>query len=71
MANLAEKLERETGLATSIKNSPIENFTVIIYIMNAYLSGTPLQFSHRAEDSWENVLDLPTNFENFCYRTRR
>ena len=63
------ELKDPKGICTNIIKEDRENAAVIVLILEAYLSGVPLQRAHRTEDDWHTVHDLPTNFDEYRYRS--
>lgn len=55
-------------LATSVAKTDAENAAIITYILMQYISGKSLECSHRTQDYWLPVVDLPTNFSDYKYR---
>lgn len=64
---LETKLNREDGLCTSLRNTDIENFLIMTFIGNAYISGVQLEKCSRVSDTWHSVNSLPMDF-NLRYR---
>lgn len=71
---LEKKLNREDGLCTSVRNTDIENFSIMVFIGHKYISGVQLEKHNRVSSEW-NLVDqvwlsvdsLPMDF-NLCYR---
>lgn len=68
MELLTQKLQRPQGLCTSLANSDIENFSVMLHIVNTFLSKGSLERASRTEENWEQVVYLPMDFEHYRYR---
>lgn len=68
MELLTQKLQRPQGLCTSVANSDVENFSVMLHIVNSFLNNASLERASRTEDNWEQVVYLPMNFEHYRYR---
>lgn len=71
MTDLQAKLERESGLCTSIAHDDAENLRRIRFILSAYEQFLPLEYSLRAFNDWLPVESLPMDFEQYCYRLSR
>lgn len=65
---LKEKLNRPTGLCTSIIKSHAENAERTKFILDAYVKGVSLQIADRCADNWEHLHHLPSEFASFRYR---
>jgi hypothetical protein len=63
-----EKLKRPDGLAASIHRSDIENYTVILTILNEYIIGEKLESRPRTGGDWTKCSDLPADFVGYAYR---
>ena len=66
-----EKAHQPDGLCTSIANDDIENFSVMLGLINLYLGKTVLERATRTEQNWEEVTDLPMDFATYRYRVKQ
>jgi hypothetical protein len=70
-ADLLPKLERESGLCTSVAHDAAENLRRIRFILSAYEQSLPLEYALRNFNEWLPVENLPMDFEQYCYRLSR
>jgi len=64
-----DRLKSSDGLCTSIAQDPYENSLRMIAIIIAWQTGEPLQFAHRSEDDWTDLVDgPPMDFTQYRYR---
>ena len=71
MQTLHDKIERNSGLCTSLGHSDEENANRIRFILDTFLSGQVLERSSRAADNWEIVWHMPQEFHSYRFRTLR
>jgi len=65
---LLEKLQRPSGLCTSVCKNRSENADRIKAILDASLDDQLLQKASRSNDDWNDVHGLPMDFKSFRYR---
>ena len=68
---LLEKIQRPSGLCTSVCKNRYENADRIKAILNVALAGNLMQKASRSADDWEDVDGLPMDFKSFRYRVQQ
>lgn len=64
-----EKLRTHHGICTSVAKSDVENATVMVTVIGAYLCGLRLQKRRRdSAGEWVEAHDLPTDFSSDRFR---
>lgn len=64
---LLEKLNRPSGLCTSICRNKIQNAQIIKFIIDMSFK-TPLQQSCRSSEDWKQTRGCPLDFATYRYR---
>lgn len=70
MTDYLEKLYSRDGLCISLEQEDDERYIIMNLIMVTYFSRR-LEYSHRTNDCWCEVVSIPSDFNDFRYRVEQ